>query len=79
MKIIKQTITAIINNQKTNGYDFAVVAICLNCREYSGWMKSYRMLVHGPHRLLKITSLLFHHSLYLHMVYYYDLFFAFVT
>lgn len=21
---------------------FAVVAICLNCREYLGWMKSYR-------------------------------------
>lgn len=67
MKIIKKIVTTILNNQKKQmATTFAVVAICLNCREYSGWMKSYRMLVQGPHRLLKITSLLFHHSLYLH-------------
>lgn len=57
---------------------FAVVAICLNCREYSGWIKSYRVLVRTHTACLKYISFISPQSLST-LEYYYDLFFAFVT
>lgn len=50
MKITKITIN---NHKKQMATTFAVVAICLNCREYSGWFKSYRVLVRAHTACLK--------------------------